>query len=179
METTAPSTERAGLEFEKVGAIVLRYGLALILIWVGGLKFTDYEAKGIEPLVANSPFLAWAYHALGLEGVSRLLGMVEIILGLLIFLRPVNPRLSAYGSMGAVLMFLVTLTLLFSTPGVIAPGYAFPVLSANVGQFVAKDLVLLGAALWTAGEALSAARRESSDKLTARGPGEISRTAAV
>lgn len=43
---------------------------------------------------------------------------------------------------------------MFSTPGVIAPGYSFPVLSANVGQFLAKDLVLLGAALWTAGEAL-------------------------
>ncbi len=160
MTTTAVPAERAGVDFEKVGAIVLRYGLALILIWVGGLKFTAYEAKGIEPLVANSPFLAWAYHAFGLEGISRLLGVSEILFGLLISLRPINARLSAYGSIAAVLMFLITLSLLFSTPGVIAPGYSFPVLSANVGQFVAKDLVLLGAAIWTAGEALVASRRE-------------------
>ena len=34
----------------------------------------------------------------------------------------------------------------------------FPALSAMPGQFVLKDLVLLGAALWTAGEALAARR---------------------
>jgi len=160
MEPTALPAERAGFDFEKVGAIFLRYGLALILIWVGGLKFTDYEAKGIEPLVANSPFLAWAYHAFGLEGIARLLGVSEIIFGILILLRPVNPRFSAYGSIAAVVMFLITLTLMFSTPGVIAPGYSFPVLSANIGQFLAKDLVLLGAAIWTAGESLVASRRQ-------------------
>ena len=58
------------------------------------------------------------------------------------------------------MMFLITLTVMFSTPGVIAPGYSFPVLSANVGQFLAKDLLLLGAAIWTAGESLVASRRQ-------------------
>lgn len=158
MASRALPEERAGIDLERVGAIVLRYGLAIILLWVGGLKFTEYEAKGIEPLVASSPFLSWAYHMLGLQGVSMLLGVTEITLGLLISLRPMSARLSAYGSLGAVFVFLVTLTLLLTTPGVIAPGYSFPVLSLNVGQFIAKDLVLLGAAIWTAGEALRAAR---------------------
>ncbi len=158
MATRALPMEYAGVDLEKVGGMVLRYGLALILIWVGGLKFTDYEAKGIEPLVANSPFLSWAYHAFGLQGISRLLGTSEIVFGLLIAMRPVSARISSYGSFGAILMFLITLTLMFTTPGVIAPGYSFPVLSADVGQFLAKDLVLLGAAVWTAGEALHAAR---------------------
>ncbi len=162
METTSLPIVRTGVDCEKIGAIVLRYGLALILIWVGGLKFTAYEAKGIEPLVANSPFLAWAYHAFGLEGIARLLGIAEILFGVLILLRPFNARVSAYGSMAAALMFLITLSLLFTTPGVIAPGYSFPVLSANVGQFVAKDLVLLGAAIWTAGEALLASRPQTN-----------------
>lgn len=158
METTVLESENFALRLERAGAIVLRYGLAIILLWIGGLKFTMYEAKGIEPLVMNSPFLAWAYHAFGLFGVARLLGIIEIVVGLLILLRAVNARLSAIGSMAAVLMFLVTLSLLFSTPGVIAPGYSFPVLSADVGQFMAKDLVLLGASIWTAGEALLASR---------------------
>ena len=158
MASRALPMERAGIDLEKIGAVVLRYGLAVVLLWIGGLKFTEYEAKGIEPLVANSPFLSWAYYAFGLQGVSRLLGVTEIIFGLLISLRPVSARLSANGSLGAVLMFLTTLTLLFTTPGVIAPGYSFPVLSANVGQFIVKDLILLGAAIWTAGEALHASR---------------------
>ncbi len=158
LTSKALSPKYAGVDLERIGAIVLRYGLAVVLLWVGGLKFTQYETKGIEPLVANSPFLSWAYHALGLTGISRLLGVTEIILGVLIALRPFNARLSGYGSIGAVLMFLITLSLLLSTPGTIAPGYSFPVLSANVGQFLAKDLILLGAAIWTAGEALRAAR---------------------
>ena len=159
MASAAVPVDDTGLKLERLGGMVLRYGLVLILIWVGGLKFTDYEAKGIEPLVANSPFLSWAYNAFGLQGISRLLGISEIIFGLLILMRPVNPKLSAYGSCAAILMFLITLSLLFTTPGVIAPGYSFPVLSANVGQFIAKDLILLGAAIWTAGEAFMAVRR--------------------
>lgn len=159
MENMTLPVARTGLDLEKIGVNVLRYGLVLILIWIGGLKFTAYEAKGVEPLVAHSPFLAWALHAFGVEGVARLLGIFEIIAGVLICLRPISPRLSAFGSMAAIFMFLITLTLLLSTPGVIAPGYAFPVLSANVGQFVIKDLVLLGAAIWTAGEALRASRQ--------------------
>ncbi len=160
MASRALPIEHAGIDLESVGRLVLRYGLAIILIWVGGLKFTEYEAKGIEPLVANSPFLSWAYHAFGLQGVSNLLGVTEIVLGLLICLRSLNARFSAYGSLGATVMFLTTLSLLFTTPGVIAPGYSFPVLSANVGQFIAKDLVLLGAAIWTAGEALRGPRKD-------------------
>ena len=157
-----------GVIVERAGAFVLRYGLVLILFWVGGLKFTAYEAKGIEPLVGNSPFLAWAYHALGLTGISQLLGFSEILFGLLISVRFLYPRVSALGSAGAVLMFLVTLSLMFSTPGVIAPGYSFPVLSADVGQFLAKDLILLGAALWTAGEAWAASVKKEQTVSTHR-----------
>lgn len=159
MENTTLPVARTGLDLEKIGANVLRYGLVLILIWIGGLKFTAYEAKGVEPLVSHSPFLAWALSAFGVAGVARLLGVYEIITGLLICLRPINPRLSAYGSMAAIFMFLITLTLLFSTPGIIAPGYSFPVLSAQPGQFLIKDVVVLGAAIWTAGEALRASRQ--------------------
>lgn len=161
MPQKGQSGENTGLSVQAIGAAVLRYGLAAVLIWIGGLKFTVYEAKGIEPLVANSPFLAWAYHAFGLQGIAGLLGTFEIVAGLLISLRPISPRLSAAGSIGAVFMFCVTLSLLLTTPGVIAPGYAFPVLSAEVGQFLAKDLIFLGAALWTAGEALAASGRPS------------------
>ncbi len=109
MKTTALPLEGFGIHLEQAGVIVLRYGLALILLSIGGWKFTMYEAKGIEPLVMNSPFLAWAYHGFGIFGVARLLGIVEIIVGLLVLLRAISARLSALGSIAAALMFLITL----------------------------------------------------------------------
>jgi len=54
-------------------------------------------------------------------------------------------------------MFLITLTFVLTTPGVWQPGYGFPFPSPMPGQFLLKDLMLLGAAIWTAGEALRAA----------------------
>jgi len=37
----------------------MRYGLVLVVAWIGAMKFTAYEANGIQPLVANSPFMGW------------------------------------------------------------------------------------------------------------------------
>ncbi len=54
-------------------------------------------------------------------------------------------------------MFLTTLTFMFTTPGVWQKDYGFPALSASPGQFLIKDVVLLAAAIWTAGDALRAA----------------------
>ena len=38
-----------------IGTHVARYGLVVVLLWIGGMKFTAYEAEGIKPLVAKSP----------------------------------------------------------------------------------------------------------------------------
>jgi uncharacterized membrane protein YkgB len=58
--------------------------------------------------------------------------------------------------MGVIFMALITLSFLLTTPGVWQPEYGFPYLSPMPGQFLAKDLLLLGAAIYTAGEALVA-----------------------
>jgi reactive chlorine resistance protein C len=58
------------------------------------------------------------------------------------------------GSVLAVGMFLTTLSFMLTTPGVWeATEGGFPALSVVPGQFVLKDVVLLGAALWSFGEA--------------------------
>ncbi len=155
----AHSRGDSGHTLENVGAGVLRYGLVAVLLWVGLLKFTAYEAAGIEGLVAHSPLFSWALSLFGLRTLSNLIGLAEIILGLMILTRPFAPKISALGSIGATVMFLSTLSFLITTPGVWQPGYGFPFPSPMPGQFLAKDLVLLGAALWTAGEALRAAGR--------------------
>ena len=45
----------------RVGGVLARYGLVVVIGWIGLLKFTSYEAHGIQPLVANSPFMSWVY----------------------------------------------------------------------------------------------------------------------
>ncbi len=158
MNNTAENTKiHLATRLESMGAIIIRYGLVVVLLWVGLLKFTAYEAEGIKPLVENSPLLSWVYSLMSVQGFSMLLGIIEIILGLLIACRSFSPKASAIGSIGAIFMFLITLSFLLSTPGVWQPGYGFPFLSPMPGQFIAKDLLLLGAALWTAGDALTAA----------------------
>ena len=142
---------------KRTGTQITRYGLVIVLLWIGGMKFTAYEAKGIEPLVANSPLMGWVYKLASVGGFSAFLGVVEIAIGLLIALRPVWPIGSAVGSGLAVAMFLTTLSFLVTTPGWEKSLGGFPALSAMPGQFLLKDIVLLGASLFTAGEALEAA----------------------
>jgi len=139
-----------------LGVLLLRYTLVIILLWVGALKFTAYEAEGIQVFVENSPLLSWLYDVVSVRTYSTLLGIFEITLGLMIATRPFMPKVSAVGSLGALLLFLVTLTFVFSTPGVWQPGYGFPYLSPDPGQFLAKDVALAAIAIWTAGEAMRA-----------------------
>jgi reactive chlorine resistance protein C len=140
----------------RAGIWILRYGLVIVLLWIGGMKFTAYEAAGTAPLVTHSPLMSWAYYLLGERSFFNLLGVVEITVAVGIALRPLMPRVSGIASLLAVGMFLTTLTFLFTTPGWEPTLGGFPALSGPVGQFLVKDFVLLGAAVFTAGEALAA-----------------------
>jgi uncharacterized membrane protein YkgB len=130
-----------------VGGFVLRYSLVFFLLFFGALKWTAAEAKGIEPMVSHSPFLFWLYPTFGVQVGSEAIGVVELVIALLIVLRRWVPRASAIGSIAAIGMFLVTLSFLVTTPHV-----------GESAGFLLKDLTLLGAALWTAGEAFDADR---------------------
>lgn len=136
--------------------ILLRYGLALVMIWIGSMKFTSYEANGIRPLEANSPFLQPILNALGTQMLSNVIGIVEITTALLLMAGPIAPRAGLIGSLLAIGTFLTTLTFLFTTPGWEPSLGGFPALSAAVGQFLLKDVVLLGAAVYTGRESLKA-----------------------
>jgi len=145
-----------------IGTYITRYGLVIVLLWIGGMKFTAYEAEAIKPLVANSPLMGSVYRVMSVGGFSSLLGVVEIAIGVLIALRPVWPMGSAVGSGLAAGMFLTTLSFLVTTPGWEPSLGGFPALSAMPGQFLLKDVVLLGVALSSAGEALEAVRRRGA-----------------
>ena len=106
-----------GDRLKSIGMHIARYGLAIMLLWIGGMMFTAYQAEGIRPLVANSPLMSWVYCVMSVGEFSSLLGVVEIAIGVLIALRPVWPMGSAVGGGLAAGMFLTTLSFLLTTPG--------------------------------------------------------------
>ena len=155
------------MSLERLGGHVLRYGLAAILLYLGAFKFTVVEAQAIQPLLAHSPFFGWLYAWLSVQAASNLIGLTEMIIGGLILLRPFFPRLAALGSLGAMAVLVTTLSFLFSTPGVWAWVEMFPLpVPSAAGGFLLKDVFLLGAALWSTGEAWRAARSRSRYRST-------------
>lgn len=138
----------------RAGQLVTLYGVVLVFGWIGAMKFTAYEAGAIEGLIASSPLLSWLYAILDVRGAANLIGVVEITAALLLALRP---RSAVAGALGAALVAgttAVTLTFLFTAPGWEASLDGFPALSVVPGQFLIKDAVILGAALWILGDAL-------------------------
>lgn len=65
METKLKSMFVAALTLtastQKLGINLIRVAILVIFVWIGGLKFWNYEAEGIVPFVANSPFMSFFY----------------------------------------------------------------------------------------------------------------------
>src|SRR5215813_10208953 len=157
MQDTAHGQRAMSSRVEAVGRELARYGLVVVVAWIGLMKFTAYEAEGISRYVANTPLMSWVYGFMSHRGFSAVLGVVELIIAILIAARPFSPRASALGSALAVGMFLTTLSFLVTTPGVWAvDAGGFPALSGFPGQFLIKDLALLGISLWSLGESWKA-----------------------
>ncbi|QRP43261.1 YkgB family protein [Amycolatopsis sp. FDAARGOS 1241] len=143
------------------GGVVVRYGLVVVVAWIGALKFTTSEAIRVQHYVSPSPLLAWTAHVLAPQPLAAVFGVVEVGAAVLIAAGPWFPRTSAAGSVVAILLFLSTISFFFTTPGIGDPAAGgFPALSP-VGQFLLKDLVLLGASIWTLGDSLG--RRRQAD----------------
>jgi len=148
------SNHDVGTRIESIGTAMLRYGLVAILVAFGAAKWTGPEAEAIRPWVENSPFMSWIYSVTTIQGGSIVIGIVELVTAALLVARHWLPWATVVGSAMAVGMFLVTLSFLVTTPdqGPEAQG------------FLIKDFFLLGAAVWSLGEALAATsgRRQTS-----------------
>jgi uncharacterized membrane protein YkgB len=155
---------------------VLRYGLVLVVAWIGMMKFTSYEANGIQPLVAHSPLMSWMYSFLSVQQLSDILGNCRNLDFHLDRVATLVCKGLSLGSAATAIMFLTTLTFLFSPPGREPSLGGFPALSAAVGQFPGRDIVILGAAIWLLGEAWTseAFRTWASEGLTPFGQKEQS-----
>ncbi len=182
---------------DKLGIAVTRLGLIVVLVWIGGLKAFPYEADGIIPFVANSPFMSFflANDApeykdyMNREGelitanrewheqnntyiFSYGLGTVIVLYGLMLCLHPWLPQVATLGSFLVVIMSFVTLSFLITTPETWVPAlgdahHGFPYLSGR-GRLVVKDAIMMGAALVTMADSAKAyLHKRSAGSLTA------------
>jgi len=162
---------------DRLGIAVTRVGLIVVLLWIGGLKAFRYEADGIVPFVANSPFMSFWYADPGhykehknpegaLVPENRAwhesnhtytfaygLGTVIVLYGVLLCFHPWLPQVATLGSFLVVVMSFVTLSFLITTPECWVPAlgdvnHGFPYLS-GAGRLVLKDAIMMGAALVT------------------------------
>ena len=123
LNPAAVAAESAAQAVTVVGRFLVRYGLVVVLAWIGALKYFPYAAAAIQPLIAHSPLLSWLYGIFNVGTLGDALGSAEIVAALLIALRPLWPRVSAVGSVFAVLIFCSTISFLFTTSGVITGGF--------------------------------------------------------
>jgi reactive chlorine resistance protein C len=143
---------------QTIAALLGRYGLVLVIGWIGALKFANFEAHQIQPLVAHSPFMSWLYQLLPVYATSALFGVFEITAAILLAIKPLAPKLSIIGSLMSIVLFVFTISFLFTTPGMGEPaGGGFPAISLTA-EFLLKDVPLLGLSFWTLADAIRAAR---------------------
>lgn len=163
IDETAMLSDRPGKSRTSVIApLVARYGLVVVLAWFGAMKFTSYESQGISHWVVNSPFLSWFYEIMSIDAFGRLNGSLELIVAALLAVKPWFPKASVLGGIFASLFFVTTLSFMITTPGVgEASAGGFPVLSAD-GEFLMKDIALIGLALWLLVDAIDATREQAA-----------------
>jgi uncharacterized membrane protein YkgB len=170
---------------DQVAVTILRSGLILVLVWIGGLKFADYEADSIVPLVSNSPIMSFVYRYpapayrqyMNREGqlvpahrewqaenrtyiISHALGVVIVLLGIMIAMHKPVPQVAAIGSALLIGMSCVTLFFLITTPEAWVPAggdsaHGFPYLS-GIGRLIIKDSIMFGAAFVTMADSAKA-----------------------
>lgn len=123
-----------------LGYYISLFGAALILLWIGIFKFTPTEAAAIKPLVENHFLTFFVYKIISVQAMSNLIGAIEIIIALLLIFSAKFAWLRKYAGIGMIVTFLVTLSYLFTTPGMWKVVDGVPV----TDFFILKDLMLLG-----------------------------------
>ena len=155
IEDAPANISEIGVSLRRFSETAVRYAMVVFFLWFGALKFTAYEANAIAGLATNSPILAWLHEMLGVRTFSNLIGVTEIAAAILIAAHGFSARLGALGGAIASATFVVTLSFMFTTPGVAeASAGGFPVLSAVPGQVLLKDLVLFAVSLWLLADSL-------------------------
>lgn len=144
---SAPATPRARAErlldhvfaiVERIWAPFLRVSLAVILLWIGALKFAN--PAPIVALLHASPL--WGF--LATNDFVYALGSLELVAAVFLLAN----RAVRYVGLLAVLLFVGTLAIFLTAPAVTFGTQGFPYLTL-AGQFLLKDLGLAAVAIAT------------------------------
>ena len=166
----------AAASTHSLGIHLIRVAILIIFVWIGGLKFWNYEAEGIVPFVANSPFMSFFYskeapeykeyrlkegefneakHQWHKENNTYVfsygLGLLIMTIGILTFLGIFSAKIGIIGAGLAIIMTIGTLSFLVTTPEVWVPNLGsgesgFPLLT-GAGRLVIKDTAILAGAI--------------------------------
>jgi len=129
-----------------LGFYIMFFGTVLILLWEGLLKFAAFEAKGIEPLVANHMFTSWMYNFLSVQGASNVIGTVELSIVVLLFWGLKDIRIAKIAAIGLLLTFGMTVSFLFTTPDAFHFVDGSPLMDKVLvtNFFMVKDIMYFG-----------------------------------
>jgi len=165
------------IRIDKFAMNLLRFSIVVVFLWIGALKFFNYEADGIVPFVANSPFMSFFYNhpeqytdytnkegevsnknrlwhiSNNTYGFAKGLGFFLIVCAVLVASHRIFPFASMIGSMLVFLMTIGTLSFLVTTPESWVPDlgddhWGVPYLSSR-GRLVIKDIVILAGSVLT------------------------------
>src|SRR5262249_18549163 len=130
----------------------LRVSLAVILLWIGALKFAN--PAPIVALLHASPL--WGF--LATNGFAYVLGSLELVAAAFLLAN----RAVRYVGLLTVLLFVGTFSIFLPAPAVTFGTQGFPLLTL-AGQFLLKDLVLAAAALATAAHDVQRRHQEAGE----------------
>ena len=135
----------------------------MVLLWIGGMKFFEFEANAIVGLVETSPFMSWLYAVFSVQGASNVIGGFDVLFALLLgagIFSKIKPVIIASG-LACLSVFLMTQTFLFTVPDT----FNSTTIVNRLGQFVIKDLWFVAnlavVAYFTLFEAVSREREEA------------------
>lgn len=135
------------MNFKKAGYNLGVIATIIVLIWIGIFKFTAGEAMAIKGFVSHNFLMSWLYQFFSVQTVSDLIGVFEIITGMLLIVSFWNSTIGRIAGYLSLIIFLTTLSFLFTTPGVWKISEGVPVTEF----FVLKDLAFLAIALQVIG----------------------------
>jgi uncharacterized membrane protein YkgB len=137
--------------FKTAGQFILRYGLAITFIWLGLMKLRNSEADYLKHVLSNSSLFSWMLKYITSYAFSQMLAYMQMVIGVLVALKPVAKKISFWGGVAATVILLISVSTLFTSSYIWQAPYGFPELS-KLGQSILKDVILLGAAMWCVGD---------------------------
>lgn len=138
---------------ENIAEIIFRYGLAIVLIWLGIVKFKNSEAIHLERAMANTVLFSWLLKFVTIYVFAQIVAWLHIVSGLLLLVKVASKRLALWGSIMASVIFLSGILVFVSSGIVWQVGYGFPELS-RTGHSLLKDFILFGTSLWCISDSL-------------------------